>query len=125
MQAIGTIKSISLSHDKELLSIATESGIDIYNLSNNTSVALNLRALPPTLGTTVFHPSRRSSLVACCGSQLITFDVTKPGAPFKITSLGSHSRVVDFTFLPSGKNVLAVALDNGHVLIVDLDKEKA
>lgn len=85
---------------------------------------LNLRSLPPTLGVTVLHPTRRSSLVACCGSQLITFDVAKPSAPLKITSLGSHAQAVDFAFLPGGKNVLAVALDNGDVLIADLDKEK-
>jgi len=125
IQATGTIKSISLSNDKELLSIATESSIHVHKLSVNAAVSLNLRAPPSTMGTTVFHPTRRSSLIACSGSQILTFDVTKPSAPPKVTSLGSQSRIVDITLLPGGKALFAAALDNREVLIVDLDKEKA
>jgi len=122
-QVTGAIKSICLSHDKELLSIATASSIHIRNLSSNTTVAL--RDLPTNIGGITFHPTRRSTLVAYCGSQLIVFDVNKPASPLRNISLASRSEVVDAVFLSGSKSLLAVAMVNGDVHVVDLEKEKS
>lgn len=122
MQVTGTLKSLALSIDKELLSITTESSVVVRNLTTNTSIPLNLRHLPTSFGCTAFHPQRRTVLIAACGSQLVVFDSAKPNTPLKIVSLGST--VVDLTFLPNGKGLLAVATEDGDSYIVDVEKEK-
>lgn len=122
MQVTGTLKSLALSIDKELLSITTESSVVVRNLTTNISTPLNLRHLPSSFGCTAFHPQRRTVLLAACGSQLVVFDSAKPNTPLKIVSLGST--VVDFRFLPNGKGLLAAATEDGDSYIVDVEKEK-
>jgi WD40 repeat protein len=113
---------LALSIDKELLSITTEGSVVTRNLTTNTSTPLNLRHLPTSFGCTAYHPQRRTVLIAACGSQLVVFDSEKPNTPVKIVSLGSN--IVDFTFLPNGKGLLAAATEDGDSYIVDVEKEK-
>lgn len=123
-QITGTLQSLALSNDKELLSITTESDITVYNLISNVSTPLNVRHLPAAFGRSAFHPLRRTTLITICGKQLVVFDSNKPTSPPKVVALSPMSRVVDMAFIPSGKGLLAAANERGGVYIVDIEKDK-
>lgn len=115
---------MTLSKDKELLAIATEGTIAVYNLLTNVSASLNPRHLPGPVECVVFLASKPTTLVAACGSQLIIFDTTKPNTPLKTITLPATCQVVDMGCLSSGRGYLAVATEEGAVYIIDIEKEK-
>ncbi|PVG02592.1 WD40 repeat-like protein [Serendipita vermifera] len=120
----GAIQSLCLSNDKDLLSIVTQDSVQIKNLSTDNTFTLGLGQSPTNFTLSQFHPRKPSTLVVASDIQIFVFDTQKPDSPIKIIPLGTKQKVVGLIFIPNSKCPLAVALQEGDVHLLDLEKEK-
>ncbi|KAF9449596.1 YVTN repeat-like/Quino protein amine dehydrogenase [Macrolepiota fuliginosa MF-IS2] len=119
------ILSLSLSNDSTLLACGLPDGVYVHNLTTGSHTVL--RGLPPGMFTIicVFHPYTRTRLLVGYEDQLFVYDTTRPSAPSKVIPLSENGNHVSaIACSPFSKTLVAVAMTDGVVGLVDLDKEK-
>ncbi|CAG8692396.1 13349_t:CDS:2, partial [Acaulospora colombiana] len=120
----GGMQSLCVSNDRDLLSIVTQDSIQIKNLTTDNIFALGVGLSPTNFGLSQFHPRKPSTLVVASDVQIFVFDIQKPDSPIKIIPLGTKQKVVGLAFIPNSKCPMAVALQEGDVHLLDLEKDK-
>ncbi|KAJ3576856.1 hypothetical protein NP233_g130 [Leucocoprinus birnbaumii] len=119
------VLSLSLSNDSTLLGCGLANGVYVHNLT--TGAQTTLRGLPSRASqiTCVFHPHIRTRLMVGLQDQLFTYDTTRPATPMKIIPVNDAGASIQAVACsPFSKTLVAVAMSNGGVGLVDLDKEK-
>jgi protein NEDD1 len=117
------IHALSLSHDCTLLTVASPDAVVVHNLALGAQTAL--RKLPGRVAVCTFHVHSRVRLLLGIGHKLVIYDITRPSAPSRVTSIGDGAAgdVVAVACSPYSKTLIAVACSGGYIALVDLDKE--
>lgn len=120
------ILSLSLSNDNTLLAVASPYAVLVHNLSLGSQTIL--RGLPSdsAVTTCTFHPHSRVRFFLGMSRQLVVYDITRPLGPSRVIPMSDSATgdIVALSCSPYSKTLLAAACTNGHVVLVDLDKEK-
>lgn len=119
------ILGLSLSNDSTLLAAYSMMGVAVHNLvlGSQTNIRLPTGG-HPGISRCVFHPHTRQRLLLCAGTQLIVYDVTKPTLAVKSVTLAGTGNVVGLSCSPFSKSLVAVAMKDGNLFLVDTDKDK-
>lgn len=117
------IHALSLSHDSTLLAVASLNAVIVHNLALGAQTTL--RKLPGRVAVCTFHVHSRVRLLLGIGHKLVIYDITRPSAPSRVTSIGDGvaGDVVAVACSPYSKTLIAVACGGGYIALVDLDKE--
>lgn len=118
------IHALSLSHDSTLLTVASPNAVVVHNLALGAQTT-TLRKLPGRVAACTFHVHSRVRLLLGIGHKLVIYDITRPSAPSRVTSIGDGvaGDVVALACSPYSRTLIAVACSGGYIALVDLDKE--
>jgi len=119
------ILSLSLSNDTTLLACGLSNAAYIHNLTTGSQTTL--RGLPSNSSITIckFHPHVRTRLLIGSLDQLLVYDTTRPSIPMKIIPMNDAGTCIQaIACSPFSKTLVAVAMSDGGVGLIDLDKEK-
>lgn len=119
------ILSLSLSNDTTLLACGLSNAAYVQNLTTGSQTTL--RGLPSKSSITIctFHPHVRTRLLVGSGDQLLMYDTTQPSTPIKIIPMNDAGICIQaIACSPFSKTLVAVAMSDGGVGLIDLDKEK-
>lgn len=119
------VLSLSLSNDSTLLACGLSNAAYVHNLTTGSQTTL--RGLPSqhSIALCVFHLHVRTRLLVGHGDQLYVYDTTRPSVPLKAISMNDAGTSISaIACSPFSKTLVAVAMSNGGVGLVDLDKEK-
>lgn len=119
------ILTLSLSNDSTLLACGLSNAVYVHNFTTGSQTIL--RGLPSTPATAmcVFHSHIRTRLLVGFRDQLFLYDTTRPSAPLKVIPMNEAGSCISaLACSPFSKTLVAVAMTNGVVGLVDLDKEK-
>lgn len=119
------VLSLSLSNDSTLLACGLVDEVYVHNFTTGSHTIL--RGLPSktSVTTCVFHPHIRTRLLVSSGDEVLIYDTTRPSAPLKIISMNEVGNCISaIACSPFSKTLIAVAMKDGFVGLVDLDKEK-
>lgn len=129
VQSFGPYKhdtlSLSLSNDTTLLACGLPNAAYVQNLTTGSQTTL--RGLPSksSIPICTFHPHVRTRLLVGSGDQLFVYDTTRPSTPMKIIPMNDAGICIQaIACSPFSKTLVAVAMSDGGVGLIDLDKEK-
>ncbi|KAI6127691.1 WD40-repeat-containing domain protein [Pisolithus croceorrhizus] len=117
------ISSLALSNDSSLLALASESMVFVQHLTLSSRTSLH--GLPSgTVSCCIFHRHASTKLLLGIDRSVSLYDVTEPSGPSKTVKLRcSSGHVVAIGSSPFSKTLIAVAVSNGDVALIDLNKE--
>lgn len=117
------ISALALSNDSSLLASASGSTVLVYHLTLSSRALLH--GLPSgTVSCCIFHRHTSTKLLLGIERCVLLYDVTEPSGPSKTVKLrGSSGHVVAIGSSPFSKTLIAVAVSNGDVALIDLNKE--
>jgi protein NEDD1 len=119
------VLSLSLSNDSTLLACGLSNAAYVHNLTTGSQTTLRGLSSKFSIAMCVFHPHVRTRLLVGHWDQLFVYDTTRPSAPLKVIPMGDAGTCISaIACSPFSKTLVAVAMSNGGVGLVDLDKEK-
>ncbi|KAI6045620.1 WD40-repeat-containing domain protein, partial [Pisolithus marmoratus] len=112
------IFALTFSNDSSLLA-----SVLVYHLTLSSQTML--QGLPGAkVSCCIFHRHTSTRLLLGIERRVLIYDVTKPSGPSKTVELrGSSGCVVAIGSSPFSKTLIAVAVSNGDVALIDLNKE--
>ncbi|KXN92980.1 Protein NEDD1 [Leucoagaricus sp. SymC.cos] len=119
------ILSLSLSNDSTLLACGLSNAAYVHNLTTGSQTTLRGLSSTSAFAMCVFHPHVRTKLLVGLRDQLFVYDTTRPSAPLRVIVMNDAGTCISaIACSPFSKTLVAVAMSNGHVGLVDLDKDK-
>ncbi|KAI6005772.1 WD40-repeat-containing domain protein [Pisolithus albus] len=117
------ISALALSNDSSLLASASGSTVLVHHL--RLSLHTSLHGLPSgTVSCCIFHRHTSTKLLLGIERCVLLYDVTEPSRPSKTVKLrGSSGHVVAIGSSPFSRTLIAAAVSNGDVALIDLNKE--